>query len=427
MDINTFIRIINTKIDNIIQKSEIDEYKKSNFVNCIFNDYLNTISEDISIENFINNYNTSTAFTQNKFNEETLPPSINIPKSYNDIPDGWLEGLKDARNQDISGLNLTREQLFGLRVDSTTIMNEEQKEIILPIIKKMKSPGLGIENLHNEGITGKNTKIAMLDSCLSYNCEFSSQVVHYENLTGEESADSFHGNALVSIAVGKECGVAPDAQLIYYAVNSCKTYTQAINKIIEQNKQLISEGKPPISVISISCGFDMLDDYEQNYNELKETINNAENNGIAVITCDMNRDNKYRYPVGANPEGNINSSDNYKIWNALRRDRWYAESVSKDQKQKTLLIPGEYRTVAGQYNDYRYEGADGGESWTVPYLAGCYGLAKQVNPNIKYEEFYALALETADDCYNYDDKNYIGRIINPERLIAAIQNNRIGF
>ena len=428
MDINTFIKIINTNMDNIIQKSEIDEYKKYNSVNCIFNNYLNTIHEDISIEKFINNYNTSTTFTKNEFKKEPPPPPVNIPKSYNEIPNGWLEGLKDARNQDISGLSLTREQLLGLRVDSTTIMNLEQKEILLPIIDKMKSPGLGIKNLHKQGITGKNVKIAMLDSPLSYNKEFSNQVVHYENLAGVENAESsFHGNALASIAVGKECGVAPDAQLVYYAVNSCKTYTQAINKIIEQNKQLISEGKPPISFISVSCGFDQLNDYEQNYSELRKAINNAETNGIAVITCDMNRDNKNRYSVGANPEGNIDSSENYRIWKNLRRDGWYSEVVTDKEKQQTLLIPGEYRTTAGQYNDYRYEGANGGESWTVPYLASCYALAKQVNPNIKYDEFYALALETADDCYNYDDKNYIGRIINPQRIIATIQNNKIGF
>ena len=137
MDINAFIKIINTNYDNIIQKSEIDEYKKTNFVNCIFNDYLATIQEDISIDDFINNYNTSTAFTKNPFNIEPQPEQTKTPKSYEEIPDGWLEGLKDARNQDISKLNLTKEQLINLRVDSTTIMSDEQKLILNPIIKKI--------------------------------------------------------------------------------------------------------------------------------------------------------------------------------------------------------------------------------------------------------------------------------------------------
>ena len=422
MDINTFIKIINTNSDNIIQKSEIEDYKKTKFVNCIFNDYLNTIQEDISINDFINNYNTSIVFTKSPFCIETPESRINIPQSYEEIPQGWLEGLKDARNQDISKLDLTQEQLINLRVDSTTIMNDVQKAIMEPIIEKMKSPGLGIEELHKRGINGENVRIAILDSKLSYNKEFSEQLVHYEDLTSDESSNSFHGNALASVAVGKNCGVAPGAQLVYYAVNSCETYIQAINKIIEQNKELKAEGKPLVSVISISCGFDTLDDYEQNYQKLRKTIDNAQNQGIAVITCDMNRDNKNRYPVGANPQGDINSPNNYRIWALLRRDDWYSEVVTQNEKGKNLLIPGEYRTVAGQYNDYRYEGADGGESWTIPYLAGCFALAKQINPNITYDEFYMLTLKTADDCHNYDDSGYIGKIINPQKLISVIQN-----
>ena len=428
MDINAFIKLINTNFDDILQKTEIEEYKQNNYINSVFNNYLDTFKEDVAINDFINNYNTSSVFTKENFYIEPAPPPASTPLSYEEIPDGWLKGLKDARNQDISKLNLSKEQLLNLRVDSTTIMNDEQKKVLEPIIEKMKSPGLSINELHSLGITGKNVRIAILDTEISYNKEFSEQVIHYENLTEKGyHGSSFHGNALASIAVGTDCGVAPDAQLVYYAVNSCKTYTQAINKIIEQNKQLKLEGKPPVSVISISCGFDMCDDYEQNYQALRAVIDNAEAEGIAVITCDMNRDNKNRYPVGANPAGDINSLDNYRIWALCRRDNWYSEKIPKGEKDKTLLIPGEFRTVAGQYNDYRYEGADGGESWTVPYLAGCFALAKQVDTNITYEEFYTKALETAYDCYNYDDKAYIGKIINPQKLILSIKNNKLGF
>ena len=77
-------------MDNIIQKSEIDEYKKYNSVNCIFNNYLNTIHEDISIEKFINNYNTSTTFTKNEFKKEPPPPPANISFDCNENLNGGL-------------------------------------------------------------------------------------------------------------------------------------------------------------------------------------------------------------------------------------------------------------------------------------------------------------------------------------------------
>jgi hypothetical protein len=83
----------------------------------------------------------------------------------------------------------------------------------------------------------------------------------------------------------------------------------------------------------------------------------------------------------------------------------------------------DHRTVA-DYTDsdsYRYEGNDGGMSWSTPWLAGAYVLAKQANPNITPEEFWKVALETSDECRNNDDNTYVGRLINPQRLIDAIK------
>ena len=48
-------------------------------------------------------------------------------------------------------------------------------------------------------------------------------------------------------------------------------------------------------------------------------------------------------------------------------------------------------------------------SWSTPWLAGMYVLAKQVSPDITPEEFWDIALKT------------IGRLINPKRLIAELQ------
>ena len=86
----------------------------------------------------------------------------------------------------------------------------------------------------------------------------------------------------------------------------------------------------------------------------------------------------------------------------------------------------DHRTVA-DYTDgtsYRYEGNDGGMSWSTPWLAGMYVLAKQVDFSITPEEFWELALETSDECHNNDTGEYVGRIINPKALIEAIQQRK---
>lgn len=68
-----------------------------------------------------------------------------------------------------------------------------------------------------------------------------------------------------------------------------------------------------------------------------------------------------------------------------------------------------------------YEGNDGCMSWSNPWIAGMYALAKQLNPEITPEEFWQKALQTSDECHNNDDGKYVGRLINPEKLIEIIQ------
>ena len=53
------------------------------------------------------------------------------------------------------------------------------------------------------------------------------------------------------------------------------------------------------------------------------------------------------------------------------------------------------RTTAGPtgIEDYAFYRV-GGWSWSIPYLAGTYALAAQVNPDITLEEFWDAALKT---------------------------------
>lgn len=62
-----------------------------------------------------------------------------------------------------------------------------------------------------------------------------------------------------------------------------------------------------------------------------------------------------------------------------------------------LLIPMDSRCTASPtgINDYVYY-REGGMSWTVPYLAGLYALACQVNPDIILDVFFFETLNTSD-------------------------------
>ena len=397
-------------------------------------------------------------------------PEITKIKNFTEIPTGSHPDIKDARNCDISELKLSKEELLDLCIDNTTVLSDEQKKIVDEYKEKMKDPGLGIRNLHSQGITGKGITIAIIDQPLGEHREYSSNLVHLENINTKEmncTNAEMHGAAVASIAVGKTTGVAPDSDLVYFgAINRTNSpenieeyknnllkaiennkddtefvqlleeqiqalektgeafdntpYANAINKILDMNKNLPSDKKIP--VISISWGFDK---YAPGYDKLLAAVERAKKEGVFVVSTAL----KEQYGMetnGANrnPVTDPNNPEGYEA-GAF----WLKKSESGNiyrNKDKLLLVPMDHRTVADYHSKdgYRYEGNDGGMSWSTPWLAGMYALAKQVNPQISPQEFWEKALETSDECKNNNTGVYVGRLINPQKLIESIKNNK---
>jgi hypothetical protein len=67
---------------------------------------------------------------------------------------------------------------------------------------------------------------------------------------------------------------------------------------------------------------------------------------------------------------------------------------------------------------------EGGWSWSIPYLAGMYALAAQVNPDITPEEFWETALKTGRTIQlPHDGKDYeFGVILDPQTLIDTLKS-----
>lgn len=91
------------------------------------------------------------------------------------------------------------------------------------IIEIGKNPGLGIRDLHNQGITGQGINVAIIDQPLLLGHEeYKDKVVKYTAIECEDVGPQMHGPAVASILVGKDCGVVPDASLYYWAEPSWK-------------------------------------------------------------------------------------------------------------------------------------------------------------------------------------------------------------
>jgi hypothetical protein len=294
------------------------------------------------------------------------------------------------------------------------------------IMELGKNPGLGVCALHKRGITGKGVGIAIIDQpLLTEHREYADRLRLYEeNNVKDGDHSEMHGPAVASIAVGKTVGVAPDADLYYIATRpwdvtrhdnpplSFLWDAQALRRLLEINRQLPPDRK--IRVVSISAGWSPRDD---GYEEMTAACREAEAAGIFVVSCNMGQ----IYGLGRHPLANPDVFESYEPCCSWAKDFYDREAPTRRGR---LLAPMDSRTTASfTGTDAYFFGRIGGFSWVIPYIAGVYALAAQVEPQITPERFWALAMKTGRtiELEYKGEKRSFGPIIDPVALIGALQ------
>ncbi|MFA5162381.1 MAG: S8/S53 family peptidase [Elusimicrobiales bacterium] len=347
----------------------------------------------------------------------------------------------DFRNCDLNGfasLLKKNKDIFYAGFNTKTEFPDKLPRGFEPgkIMELGKNPGLGIRELHKQGITGKGIGIGIIDQGLLVDhVEYADRLKLYEEIHLVFNEASMHASAVASIAVGKTTGVAPEADLYFIGetngenvdgkfVYDLNPIAKSINRLIEVNKQLPKENK--IRVISISLG---LDSITPGYDETVESIKEADKSGIFVIVVadeHFKIDGMGRFPL-ADPDNR----------NSYASGTMFCRNKLGSQPDE-LEIPMDSRTVADPNGnkDY-YFSRVGGISWTIPWVAGLYALACQVSPDITPEIFWAAALKTAEPVKfsahfpapsKFDGEFTLKKVVNPAGLIKAIKgmNRQIG-
>lgn len=327
----------------------------------------------------------------------------------------------DLRSRDLKDLELSESinDLVYADFDSNTkwpntLPDEFNPQMIMDL---GKNPGLGLRELHKNDVTGKGIGIAIIDqSLLVDHVEYKDQIKLYEEIHCYDEIAQMHGPAVASIAVGKTVGVAPGADLYYIAETHGEVkengefewdlswIAKSIDRIVEINDTLIEE---KIRVISISVGLpkDM-----NGYGKVLESIQKAEEEGIHTIYVAS----REFMGLGRDP---LKDTDD--VYSFTKGELWNNDEYHNDR----LLLPMDSRCTASPtgVDDYVFY-RNGGMSWTIPYAAGLYALACQVNPDITPDVFWAEAFNTSDTIFiDSNNKEQLGKIVNPTRLIEKIQ------
>lgn len=272
------------------------------------------------------------------------------------------------------------------------------------LLKEGKNPGLGVRGLHDQGIDGQGVGIAIIDQPLLRNHkEYADRIVQYEPIEVPWVPVQMHGPPVSSIAVGKDCGVAPKASLYYYAVppwkwTDNKPWADLLNRIVEFNETL--GDKPRIRVVSISLG---MFSQRPNFDAWTQAVENASRHGILVVTCDPSF--LRLATLRRDPSGDFDDPNCY-------RTGRYSDT------RPALCVPAGNRTTASHQGPdvYTYD-VEGGMSWAVPYLAGLAALACQVDPQTAPARIVELWTATAV-------KTAAGPVVNPPKFIEAVRADR---
>jgi len=272
------------------------------------------------------------------------------------------------------------------------------------------NPGLGVRQLHKEGITGKGVNVAIIDQPLiGGHPEYAGKIKAYFD-TGCKSESSMHGPAVASLLVGTDCGTAPDARLYYVAAPSwtkdAAYQAQALDWIVEQNEKLPAAEK--IRLVSVSgAPSGPGSPFDKNNQMWDMACARAEKAGILVLDCTTHHGFIGACWYDANkPESIAMCKSGY-------------PGIEMGTMIGKILVPASPRTTAEEYEKgkfgYQYCGR-GGLSWAIPYCSGVLALGWQLRPELTAEQMHNLLFQSA-----YVNENQI-KIINPKEFIRLVRN-----
>jgi len=361
----------------------------------------------------------------------TRGPFAELPRYDPEAGRGWQVDVRgaDLRKLDLSG---RMDDLRHADFDNHTRWPQRLPAEFDPatLIVSNCNPGLGVRALHARGVTGRGIGIGIIDQALlTGHREYHERLRLYEEIHVMDRGAQMHGAAVASIAVGASVGVAPGADLYYVAETHGRRTLRgfewdfawlaaAIDRMVAINAQLPPERR--IRVVAIAVGWSP---ERKGGTAADAALARARAAGIFVISTALERTYGLAFHgLGRDP---LADPDDF---GAHRPGSWWARGYNAGQQRfppgRRLLVPMDSRAVASPTgaNDYVFY-AEGGWSWSVPWLAGLYALACEVRPDVTPELFWSEALATGRTItYAYRGEEIaLGTIADPVALINRLQ------
>ncbi len=322
----------------------------------------------------------------------------------------WGFCYSDLSHYDLSKMPLN--QLLRIPFSTETKWGKLPKDFKPNVlIKNGKNfKGMGIDELHKQGITGKGVKVAYIDKGFDIqHDEFKGRNIKMINI-GDRL--DFHGYAVASRLIGKNIGIAPDVTLIYYNVEQSienepylKTYLKNEIMALKDIIKRVSSGEK-ISAVGLSASIPYHIKLLKNDIEIdkltmqaQQYINELAKLKIPFIQSDLFwKDFSYCYKL--DPSKSNEDIDNY---------------ISFENSKICVIEADKCIPMPYSIHDYKYENDCGSASWCIPQVVGLFCLAKQINKSIKYNDFVDLIKNS------FIENSNGTKIVNTIEMIKKVQ------
>lgn len=261
-----------------------------------------------------------------------------------------------------------------------------------------------IKMLNESGINGEGVNIAIIDQNFNEeHNEIMDSIREHINIDGN-TLNSFHGLVVSSNLVGKNLGVAPKSNVIFYGCSASNEIGQSTIKALDDIYEKNLNGAN-IRLVSISG-------YLHTLSPKFETIKQK----LASQNCYIIDSPTFGENYTVINERQINGASNYQYSWELNVCGWELD----DSEKTKLAIP--YPGISPlMYSKSDYQlGGECSYSWVIPRLTGIITLCMQLKPDITLDEFNRLAYETK---YITEDGK---SIINPLRIIEQLSKELEG-
>lgn len=315
----------------------------------------------------------------------------------------------NVRWRDLSNFDLSRDLILTLWFNQKTRWKENARGIADQVMKDCMNPGLGIKELHKQGLTGKGVTVAIIDQPMYLDHpEFEGKILAYKD-TGCNSESSMHGPAVTSLLVGSNIGTAPGAKVYYAAAPSWLRDTsyeaRALDWIVEENRKLPKGKKIRVVSVSAAPSGDGAP-RDKNKEMWDKSWEQAEKEGILVLDC-----TRHHGMIGP-CWYDVNNPENVTKCKPGFPGREFHGTTDR------ILVPTCPRTTAEEYEkgdwSYQFTGR-GGLSWAIPYASGVLALGWQECPNLTSKQIVDLLFKSA-----YQDKEGM-KFISPKEFISLVK------